>query len=320
MELSVILLIIIVILVSVVILLIFIGNISGGTRFREEVTSKLDKNYEFITKIINEQMGNYSKSIKDITSEITSVKETNKQVLGITKQIDNLDKVLKSSQKRGVFGEKILEQILGNILPVTSYKMQYQFKNGGRADAVIFLEDDKIVAIDSKFPLETYKRYIEMEDEDKNIITDLKNTIKKQINETSKYISPEEGTLNFAFMFLPSESLYYELLTEKIGSGGVEENLIEYAFNKFRVIIVSPNTIFAYLITVQLGLRSLEIEKNTKEILKNFHSLHKHFARCKESLQKIGLHLRNTDLSYNDVLKQYEFIDKDLSKIEKIKE
>ena len=307
--------ILLIVLLVVLLIFIFIENFKSTSDSPKKAIESLSKNYEYIKQSLSDQSTRSDRFMVDITKEITIVKETNKQVLDITKQIDDLDRILKNPQKKGIIGEKILEQILGNVLPPAAYKIQHKIENAGRADAVIFLSDGKFVAIDSKFPLETYKEYLESDD--KNAPTKLQATIKNQIEETSKYIVPAEGSLDFALMFLPSESLYYELLTGKIGTVGREVDLIEYAFKKHKVIIVSPNTIFAYLMTVNLGMRSLEVEKNIKEVLKHIDSLKSHFSKYSHIFNKLGTHIKNTDSSYQETLREYNLIEKDLGRIKK---
>ena len=164
-----------------------------------------------------------------------------------------------------------------------------RFKSGVRADAVVFLRDDKLVCVDAKFSLDNYAKLLEGTAENlKAVERQLKEDIKMRVQETAKYILPKEGTLDYAFMFIPSESLYYDLLTQKIGSGDQAENMLEYAFNQHRVIIVSPTTLLAYLQTVNLGLRSLRVEEHAQEILKRVETLLKHLSGHAKAFQGVG--------------------------------
>jgi DNA recombination protein RmuC len=198
------------------------------------------------------------------------VKETGKQVISFTDQLQSLQDILKNPKQRGILGEYYLETLLKNILPSTNFQMQYKFSNSEIVDAVVFIKD-KIIPIDSKFSLENYNRLveeknpIEKEKFEKLFVNDLKN----RIIETSKYIRPSEGTMEFAFMFIPHEAIYYDLIINKVGS----ENLIQTAAHKYKVIIVSPTSFLAYLQTVLQGLKALQIEETAKDIVKRVEEL-----------------------------------------------
>ena len=206
--------------------------------------------------------------------------------------------MLQNPKQRGVFGEYYLDTVLGNVLPVGSYDLQYKFKDGEIVDAVVYLDKGKILPIDSKFSLENYNRMVSAKDktERERYAKKVRDDLKGRIDETSKYIRPSEKTMDFAFMFVPSESLYYDLLINKVGvTGSSERDLIEYAFRDKRVIITSPTSFMAYLQTILQGLRSLEIEKDTKEIQARIakpHSIH----TCKNSVTLLALRLIITTL------------------------
>ena len=181
--------------------------------------------------------------MEDITKELTEVKTTSREMLSFTDQLQALERTLKNPQRRGAVGEYVLEQVIANVLPPDSYTMQYSFKNGARADAVVLLRDKKMISIDAKFSLDNYTKLLEGDVEDTaEVERRLKEDIKARIQETTKYILPKEGTLDYAFMFIPSESLYYDLLTQKIGAGDGAQNMLEYAFRQHKVVIVSPTT------------------------------------------------------------------------------
>ena len=281
---------------------------------RKEVDSKLTKSNEDINKFLKEQIDSSKDQIEKITKELLEVKHTGKEILSFTNQLGQLEKILSNPKQRGVLGEYFLEAVLKNILPPNSYKIQFAFKDGEIADAVIFLDGDRLVAIDSKFTLENYDKLLnkqlsasEVEDAEKKLIRDLKG----RIEETSKYIKPEDNTVDFAFMFIPSETLFYDLLSNKID----RENVLEYAFKEKHVIIVSPTTFYAYLQTVLQGLRTLEVEKKTKLILKKLNGLHKHMTKCAKSVEKVGKSLGATVNHYNTAQKQFQYVNKDIKQI-----
>ncbi|MEK7189298.1 MAG: DNA recombination protein RmuC [Patescibacteria group bacterium] len=293
-----------------------------------ELTRTLDTKLGESTKMIQQQFGQSSKIIqgitgqshqilKDVTERLTKLDETNKQVAGVGDQIRSLESILKNPKQRGVLGEYYLESVLKNVLPPGSYQMQYKFKDGEIVDAAVFI-DQKIVPVDSKFSLENYNRVIAADtEEDRNRHEKaFKNDLKNRIDETSKYIRPNEGTMDFAFMFIPSEGIYYDLLINKVGAVKIStEDLIEYAFKQKHVIIVSPTSFLAYLQTVLQGLKALQIEKDAQEIRKRVEALGRHIANYEEYMAKLGGHLSTTVNAYNTSYKELGKIDKDVMKI-----
>ena len=260
------------------------------------------------------QMGESTRLIKEITQEITSVKEIGRQTQSFAEQLQNLQDILKNPKQRGILGEYYLETVLRNVLPPGMYQIQYPFKNGEIVDAVVFV-NDKVVPIDSKFSLENYNRYVEAAPEEKEALgKTFVNDLKLRIQETAKYIRPEEKTMDFAFMFIPSEGIYYDLLTNKIGADG-EENLIQRAAHKYKVIIVSPTSFLAYLQTVMQGLKALQIEQKAVEIQKRVGELGKHLGAYDEYYKKLGKSLSTTVNHYNAGSKEFGKIDKDVLRI-----
>src|SRR3990167_8934896 len=214
-----------------------------------EVTRMLDSKLGESARIIQRQFGESAKIIKEITQELTKVGEGQKQVVDIAKQLESLQDILKNPKQRGVLGEYYLETVLKNVMPPGTFQMQYQFKDGTAVDAAIFVKD-KIIPIDSKFSLENYNRLLDTRDEAERARLEaaFRDDLKNRIDETSKYIKPEEGTMEFAFMFIPSEAVYYDLLINKIGAVKSSlRDLIEYAAGEKKVMIVSPTTFLAYL-------------------------------------------------------------------------
>jgi DNA recombination protein RmuC len=267
--------------------------------------------------MLQDQFMETSRLSKEVSEKLLKLEETNKQVVSFTDQLQNLEKVLTNSKNRGSLGEASLEMILANILPPQSYKMQYRFKNGEAVDAIVKIKD-KLLPVDAKFSLENYRRIINETNEEKkkNLEKEFKNDLKKRIDETAKYIRPNEDTLEFAFMFIPAEGIYYDLLINEVGAVKVNtRSLIDYAFNERKVIIVSPTTFAAYLQTVLQGLRALQIEESAKEIRANVAKLQKHIAAYAEYHQKLGNHLGTTINAYNFSNKEFKKIDKDILKI-----
>lgn len=259
-----------------------------------------------------------SKIISEVTQNLTELKESNKQVMGITDELKILQNVLSNPKQRGVLGEYYLASVLKNVLAPDQFGLQYKFKDGETVDAVIHLDKKRFLAIDSKFSLENYNRLIEAKDKAGRASLGklFKEDLKKRIDETAKYIRPNEGTLDYAFMFIPSEAIYYDLLVNKVGVTNTSaRDLIEYAFRDKHVIIVSPTTFMAYLQTVLQGLRSLQIEEQAKEIQQRVGELGRHIAAHETFMQKLGNSLGTTVNHYNTAHKELKKIDKDVVKI-----
>jgi DNA recombination protein RmuC len=283
----------------------------------KQLHGKIDQSSRHSDKMLQDQFKETSRISKDMIEKLLKLEETNKQVVGFTDQLSNLEKILTNSKARGNLGEANLELILGNILPPQNYETQFQFKSGEVVDAVIKIKE-KLLPIDAKFSLENYRRVLAEENKDKKIEfeKEFKKDLKKRIDETSKYIKPEENTLEFAFMFIPAEGIYYDLLINKVGSVKVNtRNLIDYAFNEKKIIIVSPTTFAAYLQTVLQGLRALQIEESAKEIRKNVQKLNNHLASYKLHHERIGNQLGTVVNTYNQSNKEFKKIDKDVLKV-----
>jgi len=282
-----------------------------------QLSQSMDNKLSQSAKSVQNQFKESTKIIKDVTQGLTELKSTNKQVVGFADQLKNLQDILKNPKQRGVLGEYYLETVLKNVLPPKSYQMQYEFDDGDIVDAVIFIKD-KIIPIDSKFSLENYNRLAQEKDKEKRLKLEkqFKIDLKKRIDETAKYIKPNKGTMDFAFMFIPAEGVYYDLLVSQVGAIKIAtRDLIEYAFRDRHVIIVSPTSFHAYLQTVLQGLRALQIEESAKEIRKRIEMLVKHLRSYDEYMQKLGNNLGTTVGMYNKAYKEYGKIDKDVMKI-----
>ncbi len=288
-----------------------IGSLSDN--LRKTFDERLDKTQDSVHKQLSES----SKIINDVSARLTKLDETNKRVVDVADELKTLQNILANPKQRGVFGEYYLASVLENVLPPNQWQSQYKFKDGEIVDAVIFLNKGKILPVDSKFSLENYNRFIEAADkiERASLLTKVKSDLKGRIDETAKYIRPSEGTMDFAFMFIPSESLYYDLLINNVGQGGSSRDLIEYAFRDKRVIITSPTSFMAYLETVLQGLRSLQIEEQAKEIQIRVGQLGQHLRKYEEYLGKLGNSLGTTVNHYNNAHKEFVKVDKDVVKI-----
>jgi len=279
--------------------------------------SKIGESSKLMQDSVKTQFSESQKLIKDITEKITEVKETNKQVFGMTEQLQNLEKVLKNQKQRGNLGEAGLELILNNILPPNAFQMQYGFKDGEIVDAAIFTKDG-IIPVDAKFSLDNYNRITNEDDENRKLELEreFKNDLKKRIDETSKYIKPKEGTLSFAIMYIPAEAIYYDLLVNEVGSVKVNtKSLIEYAYRDRKVIIVSPTTFVAYLSTILQGFKAFKIEESAKEIIKNVEKLQGHINAYDQYHSKLGVSLTTVVNHYNTSRKEFKKIDKDVLRI-----
>ena len=284
--------------------------------FNEKVSEKLERNNFQLQNSMAKQISESSKIVEEVSKRLTKLDETNNRVVNVADELKTLQNALQNPKQRGVLGEFYLEQVLENVLPPNAFEIQYKFKNSEIVDAVIFLDKNKILPVDSKFSLENYNRMIESKGEDRKILAKkVRDDLKKRIDETSKYIRPNENTMDFAFMFIPSESLYYDALTGVVGSQGSERDLIEYAFRDKHVIVVSPTSFMAYLQTVLQGLKSLKIEEQSKEIQKRVEQLNTHISKYEDLMQRLGKSLGTTVNHFNNAHKELGKIDKDVVKI-----
>ena len=280
---------------------------------RKELTGHLGKSQEGLLK----QFAASNKIVADVSKELEALRNSNQKVISVGDQLKILQNVLTNPKQRGNVGEIHLETILQNFMPPGTFQMQYAFKNGETVDAAIFV-DKLIVPIDSKFSLENYNHLMEAKDDltRASFASEFKKDIKKRIDETAKYIRPRENTTDFAFMFIPSEAIYYDLLVNKVGTANTSaRSLIEYASRDKKVIITSPTTFLAYLQTVMQGLRSLKIEEQAKEIQQRVGDLSRHIAAHEDSMQRLGSSLGTTVNHFNKAHKELKSVDKDIIKI-----
>ncbi|OGG44958.1 hypothetical protein A2673_00530 [Candidatus Kaiserbacteria bacterium RIFCSPHIGHO2_01_FULL_50_13] len=258
-----------------------------------------------------------AKQLSEVAREQTKTNEATTRFMGIAEQLANLEKVLKHQKQRGNLGEASLELILGNILPPGSYKMQYEFPGGETVDAVVVTKEG-VIPIDAKFSLDNYQRLVDAVDEKQReeLEKQFKNDLKLRIDECAKYVRVKDGTLPFAFMYIPAEAIYYDLLVNEVGSVKVNtRNLIDYAYNDKKVIIVSPTTFAAYLQSVLYGFKAFKIEETAKDIAKNVESLSRHLKAYEDYYKKVGASLSTTVNHYNAGTKELGKIDKDVLRI-----
>lgn len=288
----------------------------------QRVEDQLGKGMRHSHVSIQKQFEQTSRIVQDVTQRLTQLDETNKKVLDFSSQLQNLQNILKNPKQRGVLGEYWLETLLSNVMPTKQmYQMQYYVGDDEKseqkliADAVIFV-DEQIIPIDAKFTLENYNRMMAETSADAKakLEKSFKADVKQRIDETAKYIRPEFNTTNFAFMFIPAEGVYYNLLNAEVGSGINSSNLVEYAFSK-NVMLVSPTSFYAYLQTVLMGLRKLEIEKSTQEIIKRVGELGKHFAAYKDTHERLGKNLSRVVTQYNQTSGELKKVSKDVVRI-----
>ncbi|MFT7557987.1 MAG: DNA recombination protein RmuC [Planctomycetota bacterium] len=280
------------------------------------VDQKLGDSHQTMHESLKHQSTESLRAIQDVTERLVRLDETNKQVISFADQLQSLQDILKNPKQRGILGEYYLETTLKNVLPPNGYRMQYPFPDGSIVDAVVFVKD-KIIPIDSKFSLENYNRLSVAKDpsERDRLEKLFKADLKMRIDETSKYIQPANNTMDFAFMFIPHEAIYYDLLIAEIGGIKINtQDLIEYAFKK-SVLIVSPTSFLAFLQTVLQGLRALQIEESAKEIQKRVGELGRHLSAYESYHEKLGKNLSTTVNHFNASTKEFKKIDKDMLRI-----
>ena len=328
MDLTTILLIIIVVGVVVAIFLLLRNPLTNSGQEKDEgsllmlqqqinqIAQAVDSKLSESNKNVQEQFKHSADIIRNVTEKLTKLDETNRQVVGFADQLKSLQDILKNPKQRGILGEYYLETVLKNVLPPGSFQMQYSFSNGEIVDAVVFI-DKRIIPIDSKFSLDNYNRMLQTNDplEKKRLETAFINDLKLRIDETSKYVRPEEKTMDFAFMFIPSEAVYYDLLINKVGAITEDTNNLIYYAGKKKVIVVSPTSFLAYLQTVLQGLRNQKISDQAQSIIKEVERLNKHLFVYSEHFNRLGQHLDTTVSSFNKAKLEFGKIDKDVIKL-----
>jgi DNA recombination protein RmuC len=272
---------------------------------------------ERTNQTMGERLEGASRAVNEISGKLSRLEEANKRIYDIGKDISSLQEILRAPKLRGVLGELLLGDLLAQIFPPDRFFVQYGFQSGEKVDAVIVFHQG-LVSIDAKFPLENFKRLIESQEDATKVKLKKQFTqdVKKHIDDIArKYILPDEGTFNFAFMYIPAENVYYEVII-KDDKMGESQSLIEYALSK-RVVPTSPNTFYAYLNTVLLGLKGMRIEAAAQEILKNISSVHQEFEKFQVEFEKIGSHLNNSMTAYGRSEKRLERTSQKLQQLNK---
>lgn len=292
------------------------------------VDAKMGETTRTMHAAVETQFTESQKLIRDINREVneklmhvvrgvTEVSESSKQVFTVAEQLQNLEKVLKHQKQRGNLGEASLQLALENMLPAGAYHLQHQFAGGDVVDVVIETKDG-LIPIDAKFSLDNYRRLVDETDESRRAVLEREFTsdLKKRIDETAKYIRPKDGTLPFAFMYIPAEAIYYDLLVNEVGAIKVNtRSLIDYAYRDKNVIIVSPTTFAAYLQSVLYGFRAFRIEESAKQIGKQVEDLSRHLKAYDEYFKKMGNSLGTTVNHYNAARKELGKVDRDVTRI-----
>jgi len=264
-----------------------------------ERLNQMNQSLQEANKIIGSNLGSATNVFGNVKEQLGRLEETNKQIVDISKDISSLQELLRAPKFRGAMGEMLLENLLSQVLPKDHYSTQYRFKSGEAVDAIIKL-GERIVPVDAKFSLENFQKMLETPDEQskvnlrKKFIQDVKNRIEEI---SSKYILPQENTYDFALMYIPAENVYYEVI--------IKEDIFAYSLSK-KVIPVSPNTFYAYLEVICLGLKGLKVEENAKKILKSLSALEIEIDKFKEEFNTLGSHLSNANAKYSDSQKRLD--------------
>ena len=296
---------------------------------KKQIESKLDslvdafklesaKNLADQIKDSKQDQKNMSDTLENVTKELQKIKGTNEQVLTFANQMKTLEKILGNQKQRGILGEIQLENLLSNVLPPELFQMEYSFNNNEAVDAIIKV-GEFIIPIDAKFSLDNYNKMIESDETDADRLNDLekkfKNDIKNRIDETSKYIRPNEGTLDYAYMFIPADGLYQDLLNSRVGTLQINsKDLVSYAYSK-KVMIVSPMSLFPMLQITVKALHNLKVEKSIQDILHNVDKLSNHLNSYKSYHEKLGNTIGTVVNHYNNSSKEFKKIDKDILKV-----
>ena len=272
--------------------------VQKGVKDSAEVTSQITSQAQSAK---SNELRNTREQINQIQQQLGQVQQAGQQMHETASKLEN---ILGGAKNRGTFGETTLERLLEDSLPPSQYTLQYNFRSGKAADAVIHLRDKKIMAIDSKCPLDAFQR-LEVEDEAgrKEARKDFINAVKNHASSIAeKYIVPDEGTLELALMFVPSEAVYYELLR----STDTKEVAVDAYCRSKKIVPVSPNTLYAHLSVIAMGLRGLQIEENAKRLSANLDGLRKHLENFSEPFDKIGTHLKNAQQCFSEADKRFE--------------
>jgi len=280
-----------------------------GSQLQQMMTI-MNQNLNSTQGNIAKQLDNSSRIIGEIHTKLGALETTTKNIQEIGKDISSLQNILQAPKLRGNLGEYLLEDMLKQIFPEGNYAMEHKFKDGTRVDAIIKL-GGSIVPIDSKFPMESFQGYLSTDNEDDKRVFKKKfiDSMKKRIDETVKYIKPAEGTFNFAMMYIPAENVFYEtIIADK------DYTLFNYAMSN-HIILVSPNSFYAYLMALAFGLKGLEIERETKGILEKISQMQIKFGNFYTEYSLVGKHISNALNKYNDTTKSADKLNEQIGSI-----
>jgi len=280
------------------------------------ITDQVNQQLQNSSGEISKRLDNAARVIGDVQKNIGELSEASKRIFEVGKDIATLQEILQPPKLRGGLGEQFLGELLSQILPPEFFTLQYTFSSGERVDAVVRL-GERLVPIDSKFPLDNFKRLIECktEEEKKASQKTFARDVKKHIDDISnKYILPQEGTYDFALLYIPAENVYYETIT-KDEAFGEEKGILNYALKK-KVIPVSPNSFYAYLQVIVLGLRGLKIEKDAHRILDSLSGLNKELEAFQGDFQLVGKHISNAMNKYEEARRRLDKFGFKLEQIE----
>jgi DNA recombination protein RmuC len=264
------------------------------------VIETMDRRLSELDRKVDSRLESASQTTNRIHERLGKVDEATTQMLERAKDLARLEQALRPPKARGGFGELLLENVLRDRLPPTAYEMQHTFDSGERVDAIVRV--DRAIPIDSKFPLDNYNRLIEAEADDERVLAERQfaRDVKQHIEAiATKYIRPDEGTYDFAFMYIPVEAVYYELACGKTGA------LLGYAHER-RVFPVSPTTFTAYLQVIALGLRGMQIEQHAHEVMAYVAELHRDFDRFADDFDKVGTHIGHAQSKYHEAMKRLD--------------
>lgn len=279
-----------------------------------QMMSLMGQNLNSAQSNITKQLDNSNRVISDIHNKLGSLETTAKNIQDIGKNISSLQDILQAPKLRGNLGEYLLEELLKQIFPGANYEIKHSFKNGTQVDAIIKLGGYS-VPIDSKFPLESYQKYVEAgnEEEKKYFKKEFISSVKKRVDETSKYINPAEGTFDFAMMYIPAENVFYEAVINDSFTNK-EYEILNYAMSR-NVIPVSPNSFYAYLMALVFGLKGLKIEQEAKTILGELSQVQDRFGKFFADYSLVGKHINNAIGKYNDSAKGAEKLSEQIGRI-----
>jgi DNA recombination protein RmuC len=298
--------------VIIILILLFILMQKQMSSLREQLRQSMENT----NQVLSQQRDTTSKAMSDVQKDLTRLEESNKRIYEVGKDISSLQEILRAPKLRGIVGEFLLSDLLGQILPERHFSLSYQFKSGERVDAVIHL-GKRLVPVDSKFPLDNFKSLIEAksDQERRSFRRKFERDVKGHIDSIArKYILPDEGTYNFALMYIPAENVYYEIVV-KSDALSERKSIVDHSMEK-RVVPVSPNTFYVYLQTILFGLKGLEIERSAQEIIATLARLRGDFSRFKSDFHLIGTHLRNASRCYESADRKLHWFKDKLEQVE----